>query len=140
VSLLVKGAEDQSEPWPEADLVFTSPPYAQKECYNCASNDPNDGQAWRLCTAKKFTSHFLEPMMQNAAQSTLARKGRVIINISNTEVKEGGPTLVDDVIHSGEKAGLTLTDIIGLRVGTRSYNKTKDAVPRGDPCLVFEHL
>jgi hypothetical protein len=142
VSLLAKGAEDQSEPWPDADLVFTSPPYAKKECYNCASNDPNDGQAWRLCDEKKFTSHFLEPMMQNAAQATKSRKGRVIINVSNTDFKHRGGTLVDDVIDSGEKAGLTLVEIFGLRIGTRSYNvqSRQNKVARGDPFLVFEHV
>lgn len=140
VSLLQKGAEDQSEPWPDADLVFTSPPYAKKECYNLTSNDFQDGQAWRLCDFGKFASHFLEPMMQNAARATKARSGRVIINVSNTEKKYGGVTLLDDVITAAEKAGLRLVEIFGIRAGTRSYNNTKtEKVARGDPCLVFEH-
>jgi hypothetical protein len=137
VSLYVKGAEDQSEAWPDADLVFTSPPYGKKECYNCASGDRNDGQAWRLCDENKFTSYFLEPLMQNAARSTRTRKGRVIINISNNEFEENKLSLMDNVINSGKKAGLVHVKTYGLRSGMRPTNK--DATVRGDPFLVFQH-
>ena len=138
---LQKGAEDETESWPDADLVLMCPPYAELECYNIDSNDPNDHQAWRLCTKGKFMSGFIIPMLRNAAKSTKKTNGRMIINIANTG-KGGGENLTEETKEAAKSMGLELVETFGMRLSVRATPSTYDhgaPVYRGEPFFVFEH-
>ena len=110
VEILSKPAQDMSEPWPDSDLCFTSPPYAALECYNVESETSDDNQAWRLCSENKFTSHFIIPMLKNASNSTRRLNGRIIINIGNTKESAKGTQLTKDLVTAAEKEGLELCE------------------------------
>jgi hypothetical protein len=140
VSLLQQTAEC-AEPWPEADLVFTSPPYAKLECYNQGGN-PQDGQAWRLVDTKAFFSAFLAPLMQKAAAATRRLRGRVIININNTPKSAGGSSLTSDLAVAAERAGLVLVETFGMTLSVRAPKTTFEhgaSCLRAEPFFVFEH-
>jgi hypothetical protein len=131
MSTISRGAEKLDLPWPEADLVFTSPPCAQLECYDFAGS-PEDGQAWRL---EDFREDFLVPLMQNAANSVRARRGRIIINIANTLRK--GETLISVLLDAAERADLRWAETLGMRLSNRMTTADKDAL-RAEPLFVFE--
>lgn len=144
VELLKQCAEKTDVLWPDADLVFTSPPYAALECYNMTEDNPSDGQAWRYCQDGRFTSHFLQPMLQNAANATRNLKGRVIINMGNTAKKDGGETLTEDLVQAAQNVGLVLVETIGMKISVRASNhhheKGTESFAKGEPIFVFEHV
>ena len=141
VNLYQRGAQDESAQWPDAELVFTSPPYAGLECYGVDSKAA-DSQAWRLCQSGRFVTHFLAPMLRNAARCTKALRGRVIINIGNTPKNKGGEYLTRDVVRAAEAAGLVLVETLGMRLSVRAPKTSHEhgaEVVRGEPFFVFEH-
>jgi hypothetical protein len=83
-----------------------------------------------------FRDDFLVPMMQNAANATRARRGRVMINIANTNKAAGGENLVADLLHAAELANLRWVETLGMALSTRMSAK-KDQV-RAEPIFVFE--
>ena len=142
--------ESRSEPaqaggWPDAHLVFTSPPYAMLECYavgaeGSAARGTEDHQAWRLCRPdgkNKFASHFLVPLMRNAAAATCTFQGRVIININNTPKKAGGSHLTAELKAAAQQAGLCLVETWGMTLSNRVTKKSGGR--RAEPIFVFEH-
>jgi hypothetical protein len=145
VEMRATGAQDEAEPWPDADLCFTSPPYAALECYDTESADTaedNNRQAWRFCAHGKFASHFLEPMMRNCARATRKLNGRVIVNIGNTDRAGMGERLTDDVVSAARKAGLELVETFGMRLSVRAPRSSFQhgaSTLRGEPFFVFGH-
>ena len=140
------GAQDESEPWPEADLILICPPYAELECYNVDSDDVDDQQAWRLCKKNeggqdKFISEFIVPMLRNASKAIAPRNGRIIVNIANTSKKGRGQLLTSNVLESASELGLKCVETFGMRLSVRApkttYKHGADVV-RGEPFFVFE--
>lgn len=131
----------QESIWPDdVDLVFTSPPYAELECYdyNGSMDDVNTKkQAWRLCKEGKFMSDFLVPLMEKASKATLKANGRVIININNIDKSKQGTTLTHDLQSAAKMAGLTLVEIMGISTGNRRNSKS-DCV-NAEPIFIFQH-
>lgn len=115
--------------WPEADLVFTSPPYGSTEHYDC--DGTGTGQAWKLI---EFFADFLQPMMHRAALSTKTRDGWVMINVANSA---SCTDLTHQVKRAAEDAGLVQVSLFGLHVPTRP-NQVVPA-PKAEPCFVFRH-
>jgi hypothetical protein len=136
-------AADESRPWPSADLVFTSPPYAKQECYNIETTDEDDSQAWRLCDLGKFKSDFLEPLFRNAAKATRLYNGRVVINIQDTKSGYKGQNLVKDTLDAARLAGLVHVETLGIRMNGsgRSTIVMPDgnAVKSAAPVFIFAH-
>ena len=136
-TLLQVGAQSRAAPWPDADLVFTSPPYGALECYNIDSNDASDQQAWRL--GNRFVSEFIRPLMQNAATCTRRMRGRVIINIGNAK---GAASLTSSIVEEALAAGLVHVETFGMALSVRAPKTTfahGAPVFRGEPFFVFEH-
>jgi hypothetical protein len=123
-------------PWPDVDLVFTSPPYAELECYGYDTSETNE-QAWKLCAENKFMMEFLIPLMKNSARATQARNGRVIINICNTTKTKKGATLTEDLVRAAKLAGLTLVEIMGMATGNRK--KSQNGVVQAEPIFIFQN-
>lgn len=120
--------------WPDADLCFTSPPYGKLECYNIDAVDKNDGQAWRL---DDFVRDFIRPFLKNAKKATLAKKGRIIINLGNTPKS---PKLTESLLKEAKSIGLQHAETFGMRLSVRAPKTTFDhAAPvfRGEPFFVF---
>jgi hypothetical protein len=157
VNVEIRSEIAQRGGWPDADLVFTGPPYAALERYNYDSpkgSEESDGQAWRLVASGKFFSDFIVPLMQNAANATRNLRGRVIINIANTTKRDGGEYLTRDILTAANMAGLgkchhhccvatyfsELVEIFGMRLSDRQTSKKHgDQMKRGEPFFVFEH-
>jgi hypothetical protein len=150
---LQKGAQDSTESWPDADLVFTSPPYAKLECYNvdyskgdvvpATEAGCDDQQAWRLCERgdDAFVSEFLSPMLKNATSAIRKRNGRIIINIGNTSKSSGGEHLTRDLLETAESIGLKCVETFGMRLSVRAPKTTYEhgaPVLRGEPFFVFQ--
>ena len=143
-----KGAQDESEPWPEADLVLICPPYAELECYNVDSTDVNDKQAWRLCQQSeegkdKFMTDFIVPMLRNALKAITSRNGRIIVNIANTSKKGKGEYLTRNVLKAADELGLKCVETFGMRLSVRAPKTTYEHgadILRGEPFFVFERV
>ena len=140
---LVKAcAEDHNHEWPDANLVFTSPPYGDIECYDIDGDD-NKKQAWKKCSTGKFVSEFLAPFMIKAAKSTQKLNGRVIINIANNPKSKGETAdLTTHIINCGIAAGLKHVETFGMALSVRAPKTTHEHgshVIRGEPFFVFEH-
>jgi hypothetical protein len=142
-TILKQGAEDQTLPWPEAELCFTSPPYGALECYNIDAKDPSDQQAWKMVANGKFISGFIAPLMLNAAKCTKRLNGRVIINIGNVLTdKNGCADLTERVVQKAKEAGMVLVETFGMSLSVRATPTTSkhgDQCFRGEPFFVFAH-
>lgn len=140
VQVEIRSEMAQKGGWPDADLVFTGPPYAALERYNCEGGSTDDGQAWRLAADGKFGTEFLLPLLHNAAEATRALRGRVIINMANTKKKDGGEFLTRDVVYLAGLAGLVHVETFGMKLSDRLTSKNHGSdVKRGEPFFVFEH-
>ena len=118
-------------PWPEqADLVFTSPPFGDLECYNL-DGPADDQQAWRVGN-EHFADEFLVPLMAQAAASTRQKRGRVIISMGNAK-KRGLRNLTDGLIAAAQAAGLVWVTTYGME------GRARDGATRCDPIFVFAH-
>jgi len=138
VNVQIRSEPAQAGGWPDADVIFTSPPYAMLECYNYdGSNSDTDQQAWRLCKENKFVSHFLVPLMRNAAEATRKRNGRVIININNTNRRAAGTQLTQQIKEAAKQAGLQLVEVWGMTLSKRMTDKSNGK--RIEPIFVFAH-
>jgi hypothetical protein len=139
VELVKTTAQDKTNPWPDCDLVFTSPPYGDMECYNVENKESEDGQAWRLCKNNNFINGFIKPMLENAANATKKLDGRIIINITNFKksVNVEGQYITEYIVKVAESIGLELTETFGMKVSSVGSNKL-DYV-KGEPFFVFKH-
>ena len=108
------------------DMVFTSPPYFEREKY---FDEP--GQCWRDYPDKDgWFNGYLFPTMQNAARS-LKRSGRVVINIDNDNR--------EFIERAADKAGLELYDELRLKTGRDHFNRMRGhTVARTEPILFFK--
>lgn len=108
------------------DLVFTSPPYFDREKY---FDEP--GQCWRdHPTLDDWTRSYLAPTMK-AAHSALKQGCHMIVNVD-----KGLRDLVCDV---AEALDFTHTDTLSLRTGRDHFNRKAGYVDsaNSEPVLVF---
>jgi len=140
---LLRGTAQNGANWPDVDLVFTSPPYADLECYNLDDGHKEDGQAWRLVETETFVSGFLKPMIENAARATKAKNGRVIINLGNIAKKKSRYSkLTEFLVKTAKSAGMRLVETFGMSLSVRAPKTSSEhgsEVYRGEPFFIFVH-
>lgn len=113
--------------WPEADVCFTSPPYADLECYGCDEEDQDERQAWRL-QGEAFLENFIKVMFQKC------RSPVFMLNIAGTKKL---PDLVNQTIEVAETSSpyrLSRELTVGMSLSNRP---TKQGIVRAEPLLYF---
>lgn len=108
------------------DLVFTSPPYYNKEMY---SNDKTQSYI-KYPTKELWTSGFLRPFFVNS-YNQLKKSGHLILNIANvntyTDLEEVSLMLAKEV-------GFELIDVLSYRLSSMNKDKGKHKI---EPCYIF---
>jgi hypothetical protein len=121
-----EGSEVTELPESSFDLVFTSPPYFDKEKY---IQEP--GQCWRdYPNLEKWSEKYLKPTLRTAFKC-LRADGKLVLNV--------GADIENVVISVAAACGFTLVDTLQLKMTRDHYNRhsgTSDT--RSDPVLVFE--
>lgn len=110
------------------DLVFTSPPYFDKEKYF-----DEIGQCWKdYPELDSWAKNYLTPTLKKACDH-LRESGKVIVNISSD--------LEETVKKSAISSGLKLVDKIYLVVGRDHFSRKKGTTTMlKEPILIFEPL
>lgn len=131
VKIMAEGSEvvGPSEP---VDLVFTSPPYFDKEKY---FDEP--GQCWRdYKSAQEWTESYVWPTIRKAA-GALRPGGKLIINIDHENK--------DIFMSIAHRAGLQFLNQYNLIIGKDHFAKANAATSvddsaqsRSEPILVFQ--
>lgn len=114
---------------PPVNLVFTSPPYFDRERYS-----QNENQSWRRYkTLDAWCENFLRPVIARGA-SALLPDGHVVINIA--DLKRGSKTvpLVELTIAAAQAAGLTHTETLLMPLASAGRGTPVE------PVLVFKKL
>lgn len=107
------------------DLVFTSPPYFNKEKY---FNEPT--QCWKTHdTKEKWIEHYLRPTIKNAYDA-LKKDSYFVMNIDN-ENKQ-------DIIDVAIDVGFIQKQSLKLKIGTDHFSKKNGHnTNKFEPILVF---
>jgi transposase len=115
---------------PKVDLVFTSPPYFNREKYSL-----DDAQSWRKYgkTLDAWVTGFLRPVIERAWTS-LSKGNYLILNIA--DLKEGSKVipLVERTIESACAVGFLHAETLRMPLGA-----IKRKAPT-EPVLVFRKL
>jgi hypothetical protein len=111
-------------PTKRVDLVFTSPPYFDKEKY---FDEP--GQCWRDYPSKDlWVKNYLIPTL-SAARGSLKPNGAVVINIS----KE----LEETLLSAADEVGLPLSMRLSLPVAADHFSRKRGVRSKEEPILIF---
>lgn len=107
------------------DLVFTSPPYFDKEEY---FDEP--GQCWRdYPTRPRWEMDYLLPTLKTAA-AALKPEGAVALNVSRE--------LEGAVVAAAREAGLTFLQELTLPVAADHFSRSRGVDRKSEPVLVFK--
>ena len=121
--ILSLGSEIEGPACP-VDMVFTSPPYFDKERY---FDEP--GQCWRdYPTEDKWVARYLAPTIQRGAEA-LKTGGHLVLNVDEARRIP--------VISCAEGAGLEFVQEAQLRVGADHFIRARGGSARSEPILVF---
>lgn len=114
---------------PAVDLVFTSPPYFDRERYSISSDE-----TWRGHTVESWFRNFMRPVAERA-QRALPAGGHFVINIADLSARGGKRVpLVQMTIETAHAAGFEHTKT--LRMPLAAINR----VDPFEPILVFRKL
>ena len=124
VVLLPRGSEIEGPSQP-VSMVFTSPPYFDKERYfdepgQCWRDYPSEAQ-WRAC--------YLVPTIRRAAD-VLVTGGRLVLNVDEPRREA--------VLGAASDAGLKLIDERTLRSSPDHFLRAQGKEGAAEPILVFE--
>lgn len=109
------------------DLVFTSPPYYNKEMY---SNDKTQSYV-KYPTKELWTNGFLKPFFKNSYKQ-LKENGHLVLNIANVDTYKD---LQDVSIMLAKEVGFELVDVLLYRLS--SMNKEIEGKFKTEPCYIF---
>lgn len=124
VVLIPRGSEIEGPSQP-VSVVFTSPPYFDKERY---FDEP--GQCWRDYPSEaQWHTHYLAPTIRRAADA-LHIGGRLVLNVD--ELRR------EAVLSAARDAGLKLIDEQTLRSNPDHFLRAQGKEGVGEPILVFE--
>jgi hypothetical protein len=108
----------------EVDLVFTSPPYFDRERYS-----ENKAQSWKtFSTVETWVDGFLVPLLTTAFK----RSPRLVLNIANLKTRKGLIDLVALTKEAAAKVGWVFVE--ELKMPLRQLNRSRPF----EPVLVFE--
>lgn len=122
-----EGSEQAKFESDSLDLVFTSPPYFDKERYYDES-----GQCWRdYDTLDKWIISYLRPTLMTA-YIAIKQSGNVIINIDHKNV--------DIIVKEAEACGFRLVDTLKIYAGRDHFSRKAGHTEKGrhEPVLVFQ--
>lgn len=122
-----EGSEQTNIESSSLDLVFTSPPYFDKEKYY---DEP--GQCWRdHNTLDKWITLYLRPTLMTISRA-IKQSGSVIINIDHKNV--------DIVVKEAEFCELRLVDTLKIYSGHDHFSRKVGHTEKGrhEPVLVFQ--
>jgi hypothetical protein len=123
--VITRSGSEIEGPTQPVSMVFTSPPYFDKEQY---FDEP--GQCWRdYPSAVEWRVRYLVPTIRRAAD-VLLPGGRLVLNVD-------GPRR-DAVLSAAEDAGLKLLDEQTLRSGPDHFLRAQGKEGVAEPILVFE--
>jgi hypothetical protein len=117
---------EQFEP-PQVDLVFTSPPYFNRELYSDGSQ-----QSWQIGNFEQWIEGFLRPLIQKAFKC-LRQGGFLALNVADIKFRGEVIPLVDRTIDVALQEGFSLKE--RLKMPLPKLNR----VDPHEPILVF-HL
>lgn len=113
---------------PDVDLVFTSPPYWDRERYS-----PETAQSWHRhgTTFEAWWNGFWTPVLTRAASALARRRGHLVINIA--DLRENGRVLplVGQTIACADRLGFDHVETLLMPLA--AINRTRPA----EPILVF---
>lgn len=109
----------------KVDLVFTSPPYFDKEKYF-----DEETQCWKMFSdSDNWVKGYLVPTLSTAA-ANLKPGGRIVLNVSDS--------LRDMILSAASSVNLRLVDELELIVGRDHFAKRLGkSTTRSEPILVF---
>ena len=114
-------AEDPDIPFPECDLVFTSPPYFDKEHY---SEDP--GQSYKQYgDFESWISGFLFPTIEKS-YNALVSGGHMCINIANIESKGTVYDICSRMVDFSKRIGFEYCGCMGIRLSIRPNSNIEE--------------
>lgn len=124
VKLFKQGSEEPLN-LKDIDLVFTSPPYFDREKYF-----DDDTQCWKkFPQSDDWRDKFLFPTFVNAFKM-LKKEGKLVINIDKLNK--------ENVIVAAQHAGFILSKELKLRIGRDHFGrKAKHAGSNSEPILIF---
>lgn len=137
-------AEDPDTPFPESDLVFTSPPYGDLEIY---SGDPESDASTR--EINDFLTGFLSPLLHKASKAVEQSQGYVVINLGNNtrpglpkDSKEVSGRLTEHLVELAQEAGLVLVETLGMSLTSRNWHSPTERPrsTRAEPIFVFQRV
>jgi hypothetical protein len=112
---------------PPVDLVFTSPPYFNRELYS-----QEEGQSWKQYSEfDGWVEGFLRPVVQKARKA-LRPTGRLVLNVANVRSHREAIPLVDVTMQVAQEEGFRLVET--LRMPLPKLNRDNPS----EPVLVFE--
>lgn len=126
-------AEDPGIPFPECDLVFTSPPYFDKEHY---SKDP--GQSYmQYSNFNDWLDGFLFKVIKKS-HGALVPGGRMCINIANIESKGTVCDICSSMVGFAKSIGFSYDGCMGIRINARpNSNVAEKEGTYCEPLYVF---
>lgn len=111
-------AEDPSIPFPECDLVFTSPPYFETEHY---SDDP--GQSYlQYTTLELWLKNFLFKVVDKS-YTALVQGGHMCINIADVKSKGKIQSICQPMVEYAQSLGFRYEGCMGVRIVPRINTK-----------------
>lgn len=111
-------AEDPEIPFPECDLVFTSPPYFESEHY---SEDP--GQSYlQYKTSNVWLENFLFKVVDKA-YAALVPGGHMCINIADVISKGKVQQICGPMVEHAKSIGFDYEGCMGMRLSARPNSK-----------------
>lgn len=123
-ALIQKEGSEVAAPWCPVDMVFTSPPYFDKERY---FDEP--GQCWRdYPTEARWISGFLKPTLRRAFHA-LRPGGILALNVD----WKRRPA----VVQQCEALGFISEKTQRLLLGVDHFQRKQGGEPRDEPILVF---
>lgn len=110
---------------PPVDMVFTSPPYFNREIYS-----DNSQQSWRLGGFQDWLDGFLAPLVRKA-YAALPPNGPLLLNVADVRDKGKVVPLVEATVTTALGVGFLLQD--RLQMPLAGLNRTNPS----EPVLVF---
>lgn len=121
---IIENGSEREGPTCPVDLVFTSPPYFDKERY---FDEP--GQCWRdYPTQEQWVQRYLAPTISRGA-AALRQGGHLVFNVDT----ERAPL----VAQCAQAAGLSFVREHKLHIGIDHFGRKQGHDPRTEPVLVF---
>lgn len=124
--IIENGSEVEGPSCP-VDMVFTSPPYFNKERY---FDEP--GQCWRdYAEEKDWITRYLQPTIQRSFD-VLKPWGHLVLNVDDERR--------DAVLTCARHAGLVHVGEDKLHIGVDHFGRKRGKTPRVEPILVFAKI